>query len=204
MSFVDLNITYVFDMKYFTPNKAPRVTMWNFDADRQPSNLVYTDSKGFLIGQKLGSIATYTDYYDADYVSGGSYTNNSYTSSFRSVWIDLGDSVVASLLKRLKFVIEGGSGANLGIKWYKDFNPTPSKITTMMLNPTTTGVTALWGGSSALYGTSKFTPVYALKEYNASLTGSAKHIQIEMDIESNGKVASLQDLTLLHKQGKIR
>jgi hypothetical protein len=36
------------------------------------------------------------------------------------------------------------------------------------------------------------------------LTGSAKNLKLEIDIESNGFDASLQDLTLLHKQGKIR
>jgi hypothetical protein len=55
-----------------------------------------------------------------------------------------------------------------------------------------------------LYGTSKYAPTYGLKEYNIPLTGRAKHLQIEMSAETNGYVASLQDMTLLFKQGKIR
>jgi len=219
MSFVDLNITYVFDMKYFTPNKAPRVTIWKFDSDREPASLTYTESKGFLIGQQEGSIATYQDYYDKDYSGSTVYTSHSYTSSFATNWIDLGDSVVASLLKKLKMVIEGGSGSSLGIKWYKDFSPTPSKTTQIALNPVTTGTVSLWGASSSLYGattvshthdsavhpaSTTYAPVYGLREYNTSLTGSAKHLKLEMDIEINGFVASLQDATVLHKQGKIR
>jgi len=204
MSFVDKNITYVFDMKYFTPNKAPRVTIWKFDSDRHPSSLAYTESKGFLIGQQEGSIATYQDYYDKDYSGSSVYTSNSYTSSFATNWIDLGGSVVASLLKKLTMVIEGGSGSMLGLKWYKDFSPTPSKTTHISLNPITTGAIGLWGDPSALYGDVKYTPIFGLKEYNTSLTGSAKHLKLEMDIEINGFVASLQDATLLHKQGKIR
>ena len=219
MSFVDLNITYVFDMKYFTPNKAPRVTIWKFDSDREPASLTYTESKGFLIGQQEGSIATYEGYYDKDYSGSTVYTSHSYTSSFATNWIDLGDSVVASLLKKLKMVIEGGSGSSLGIKWYKDFSPTPSKTTQIALNPVTTGTVSLWGASSSLYGattvshthdsavhpaSTTYAPVYGLREYNTSLTGSAKHLKLEMDIEINGFVASLQDATVLHKQGKIR
>jgi len=46
--------------------------------------------------------------------------------------------------------------------------------------------------------------VFGLKEYRTPLTGSAKNIKIGIDIESNGFDASLQTLTLLHKQGKIR
>jgi len=43
-----------------------------------------------------------------------------------------------------------------------------------------------------------------LKEYKTPLTGSAKHLKLNLSIASNGYDASIQDLTLLHKQGKIR
>jgi len=204
MSFVDLNITYVFDMKHWTPNKTPRVTTWSFDSDREPSSMLYTESRGFLIGQQEGSIATYEGYFDKDFVNGGTYTSASYTGSFKTIWINLGDSVVASLLKKMKAVINGGSGTSVGVKWYKDFSLTPSKTQSFLLNPTTTGTVSLYGASTSLYGASKYTPLYGLKEYNVPLTGSAKHLQIEMSAETNGYVASLQDMTLLYKQGKIR
>ena len=107
-------------------------------------------------------------------------------------------------MKKLKAVVSGGSGTFVGVKWYKDFSQTPSKTSTMLLNPTTTGGTSLWGSSGTLFGAAKYTPLFGLKEYNIPLTGSAKHLQIEMSAETNGYVASLQDMTLLFKQGKIR
>ena len=147
-----------------------------------------------------------------------------YTSSIATTWINLGQSVAASLLKRLFMVLEGGSGANLGLKWYKDFSPTPSNTTQITLNPVTTGHTSLWGAASSLYGAlnaggahassghnatlhssaSTYKPIFGLHEYKTPLTGSAKNLKLEIDITSNGFDASLQDLTLLHKQGKIR
>ena len=219
MSFVDLNITYVFDMKHLTPNKSPRVTTWYFDSDREPTSLAYTESKGFLLGQKKGSIATYEGYFDKDYSGSAVHTSHSYTGSFLTTWLDLGGSVYAALLKKLKAVISGGSGTNIGLKWYKDFSLTPSKSSQFQLNPTTTGTVSLWGASSSLYGattvththvaathpaSSTYAPVYGLKEYQLNLTGSAKFLQIEMSAETKGFVASLQTLTLLTKQGKIR
>ena len=220
MSFVDKNINYVFDFKHRTPNNAPRVTTWTFDNDREPTSMVYTELyNGLLVGQKDGSIAGYEQHYDTDLAGASTYTDFSYTSSFETVWVNLGESVAASLLKRLFMVLEGGSGATMGIKWYKDFSPTASTITSIILNPAPTGSTALWGASSSLYGattgshthvagthpaSSLYKPVFGLKEYRTSLTGSAKNIKIAMDIESNGFDASLQTLTLLHKQGKIR
>ena len=209
LSFVDNNITYVFDFKHFTPNQAPRITNWTFDNDREPTSLAYTELYGLLVGQKDGGLAGYEGYYDVDLAyPGGSqtYTNSSFTSNIATTWINLGQSVAASLLKRLFMVLEGGSGATLGLKWYKDYSPSPSPTTSITLNPVTTGTAALFGASTSLYGKSGVTykPVFGLQEYRTSLTGSAKNLKLEISIESNGFDASLQDLTLLHKQGKIR
>ena len=220
MTFTASNITYVFDFKHLTPNGAPRITTWTFDLDREPASIAYTDTYGMLVGQKDGSIATYEGYYDSDLAANGTtYSYASYTGSFETVWVNLGESVGASLLKRLFMVMEGGSGANLALKWYKDFRATASKTTSITLNPTTTGSTSLWGAASSLYGattaththdatvhpnSSTYKPVYGLQEYRTSLTGSAKNIKISIGVQSNGFDASLQDLTLLHKQGKIR
>lgn len=223
LSFVELNITYVFDIKHQTPNKVPRVTQWIFDGDREPSSMVFTESKDLLVGQLIGSIATYEEYYDKDFVSGGTYTDHSYTTSFLTPWLNLGNSVIASLLKKLKAVIDGGSGTTATIRWFKDFNPGVSSINehSFELNPTTSGTTFLWGGSSSLYGnkdtsvnshthaathtlSSTYAPIFGLQEYNINLTQSAKFLQIEMNAETEGFSATLQSMAILYKQGKIR
>jgi hypothetical protein len=204
LSFVDLNVTYIFDIKHETPSGTPRLTTWSFDGDREPSSFAYTESKDLLIGQKAGSVATYEGYYDKDYVSGGTYTAASYTGTFKSTWIDLGAGAVASLLKKLKAVISGGEGTTIGVKWYKDFNINPSKTTSFLLNPGSTGTKALFGASTSLYGSSKYTPLFGMKEYNIPMSGSAKYLQLELNGETAGFTSSLQDMTLLFKQGKIR
>ena len=210
MSFIDKNINYVFDFKHFTPNKVPRITTWTFDLDREPASMAYTKLySGLLVGQKDGSIAGYEGYHDIDLAwvdSAVSYTNAAFTSNISSIWISLGgeQTVSSSLLKRMLLVLEGGSGSTLSLRWYKDFSASSSDTTTIELRPDTTGSTALWGDSASLYGASKFTPIYGLKEYKTPLTGSAKHLKLNLSIASNGYDASIQDLTLLHKEGKIR
>ena len=210
MSFTDKNINYVFDFKHFTPNKVPRITTWTFDLDREPASMAYTNLySGLLVGQKDGSIAGYEGYHDIDLAwvdSAVSYTNAAFTSNISSIWISLGgeQTVSSSLLKRMLLVLEGGSGSVLSLRWYKDFSGSSSAETLIELRPDTTGSTALWGDSASLYGASKFTPIYGLKEYKTPLTGSAKHLKLNLSIASNGYDASIQDLTLLHKEGKIR
>ena len=207
LSFVDKNITYAFDFKHFTPNKVPRITTWSFDLDREPASMAYTKLySGLLVGQKDGGIAGYEGFVDIDLAwdSGASYTNASYTSDISSVWINLGAGVQSAILKKMMLVLEGGSGSTLGLRWYKDFGASSSATTLIDLRPDTTGSTALWGAAASLYGAAKFTPIYGLREYKTPLTGSAKHLKLNMSIQSNGYDASIQDLTLLHKEGKIR
>ena len=204
LTFPNINTTYAFDMKHLTPNKAPRITNWTFDSTRIPTSYAYTETRGLLVGQEVGSISTYEGYYDKTFVDGGTYTDHAYTISFKTIWINLGDSVQTAFLKKMKTIINGGSGITVGVKWYKDFSITPSTTHSFLLNPVASGTTYLYGASTSLYGTSKYAPTYGLKEYNIPLTGRAKHLQIEMSAETNGYVASLQDMTLLFKQGKIR
>ena len=116
----------------------------------------------------------------------------------------MGESFTASILKKMILVLEGGSGAVLGLRWYKDFSINSSTTTQISLSPATSGTTALWGASTSLYGASKFTPIYGLREYQTALTGSAKNLKLNMSIVSNGFDTSIQDLSLISLQGKIR
>ena len=197
----------MFDFKHRTPLNTPRITTWSFDLDREPASMAYTKLySGLLVGQKDGGIAGYEGFIDVDlsWDSGAVNTNASYSSDITSIWINLGESVQSALLKRMILVLEGGSGSVLSLRWYKDFSNNSSTTTLIELRPDTTGSTAFWGAATSLYGAAKFTPIYGLKEYKTPLTGSAKHLKLNMSISSNGYDASIQDLTLLHKEGKIR
>jgi len=208
MTFTDKNITYVFDFKHATPQQVPRVTTWSFTNDREPASMINTELySGLLVGQKDGSIAGYEGYFDTDLAwvdSAASYTNAGITADVSSIWLRMGENITASLLKKMILVFEGGSGATLGLQWYKDFNITPSTTTQISLNPITTGTVALWGASTSLWGDVKYTPIYGLQEYQTALTGSAKHLKLNLSIVSNGYDASIQDLAIISKQGKIR
>ena len=208
MSFTDKNITYVFDFKHATPAGTPRVTTWTFNNDREPSAMIQSVLySGLVAGQKDGGIAGYEGYFDTDLAwvnSAASYTNSPINADVSSIWIRMGQSVTSALLKRMILVLEGGSGATLGLRWYKDYSLNSSSTTNISLQPATTGSTALWGASTSLYGAAKFTPIYGLQEYTTPLTGSAKHLKLNISILSNGYNTSIQDLAIISKQGKIR
>ena len=196
--------------------ETPRITKWTFSDNREPASLAYTETYGLLVGQQAGRVATYEGYYDVDYSGSNVYTYNSYTVSFSTVWIDLGQGAQSSILKRLIMVVAGGQGTDVGIRLYKDFEMTPKISPTFKLNPTLSGEPYYWGAALSLYGpltghthsstlhpaTSKYAPIHGYKESSVPLAGSAKYIRLEWDGVTKGYKASLQSLSLLFKQGK--
>jgi len=202
LSFVDNNVTYVFDITYKTQRETPRVSKWSFGGDRHPTSLAYTQEYGLLIGQKSGRVSTYEGYWDIDYSGSSVYTYNAYTGGFSTVWIDLGQGVQTSILKRLVMVVSGGQGTDVGLRVYKDFEMIPKLSPTFKLNPTLSGTPALWGSATSLYATSKYAPIHGWKEHSIPLAGAAKYLRLEMDGVTQGYKASLQSLSLLFKQGK--
>jgi hypothetical protein len=217
ISFVDRNVTYVFDTTYKTEKETPRISKWVFTDDREPASMAYTSTYGLLVGQQAGRVATYEGYYDVDYSGSSVYTYNNYTSSFATVWLDLGQGVQASILKRLIMVVAGGQGTDVGVRLYKDFETEPKLSPTFKLNPALSGDPSYWGASDALYGattaththvaathpaSSKYAPIHGWKEHSVPLSGTAKYIRLEWDGVTRGYKASLQSLSLLFKQGK--
>lgn len=274
LSFVDVGETYVFDIKSLIQTGNSRITTWTFDkvGKRQPSCLFYSDTQGLLVGQNSGSIATYEGFFDnvIDSVTTEGTpvrTNYPYSTTLATIWIDLGQSTVASLLKKLKATFDGGRGTTVAIKWYKDFEVQGSKVHTINLKlPVNSSEPSLFGSSLwscnteydyggtgfcsigaydntnsdmtltnetdcvAVTGNvwnettdtgtesepivdqptncttdiAKYAQVLGMTEYNVPLTGSAKHLKLEITAPTNGFEVSLQNLTLLTKQGRIR
>jgi len=218
LSFVDKNVTYVFDLTYTSTKESPvltespRVTKWHWADDRHPASMSYTAEYGLLIGQQSGRVATYEGYLDVDYSGSAVHTYNPYTGSLSTVWIDLGQGVQASILKRLILVVSGGQGTDVGLRVYKDFEQVPNISPTFKLNPTLSGISYLFGGATSLFrdktlpitDKTKYAPIHGFKEHSVPLAGAAKYLRLEMDGVTQGYKASLQSLSLLYKQGKIR
>ena len=152
VTFPSLNVTYVFDITYWTPRDTPRVSKWYFENDREPVSLVYSETYGLLFGQASGHVCAYEGYYDADYQGSSVYTNNPFTGAFSTVWIDLGNGYISSILKKMLFVTSGGQGTDAGLRVYKDFEQEPATSATFKLNPTLSGTAYLYGDSACLFG----------------------------------------------------
>ena len=230
LSFPDRNIVYVFDFKGGTGN-APRVTTWNFETKKMPKSLLSTTDGIMYIGgghsDYKGRVSTYTDFFDVEKTDvTATYANqtvceaaghaweatnskcwqavsNDYQADFKTVWLDFGDPSRAKLLKRFLAVISGGKNMDVTMNWYRDYSVTADSAS-FTLSPTASGATYLWGGSTSLFGTAKFAPSFQPAEYRMPLTKSAKVLRMEMKGTVRGFKASLQNMIVWAKQGKIR
>jgi hypothetical protein len=207
LSFTGINETYILDFKVINPDNTPRITKWLFDKNRSPKSFLSLSTGQLYLG--LGSsnfngvIATYDNYYDLDY-SGSTAVYKTYQTTFKTVWMDFGVPHSAKLLKQFSCVIDGGREQDVTVKWFRDYNITQGNSATFNLTPVSSGTTAVYGASTSLFGTSKYSPLFFPREYKVNMSKSAKTVQIEMINLINGFKGSLQSMTVLAKEGKIR
>jgi hypothetical protein len=228
LAFPDRNIMYYFDFTIINPDSTPRISKFVFDTGECPTALLSTVDGTMWMGRNdNANIAKYQNYYDqiktdvtgtygtqvACEAAGHTWestnsecwstTNVEYTGTFRTTWLDFGNPSITKILKEFFGVIVGGKDMNVDFTWYRDYN-VQGTTQSFSLQPTATGNTFLWGASSSLYGAAKYSPGYNPTEYKLPLSRTGKVIQIEMKAGINGYKASLQSMTLLAKQGKIR
>ena len=214
LSFTGINETYILDFKSYNEDGTPRISKWNFASLRAPKSFLSLSTGELYIGRGTkqltgsatainsfnGVVAKYDDYHDMDY-SGSTPIYSDYQTEFKTVWMDFGNPYTAKLLKKFSCVIDGGREQDVTISWYRDYS-TQGDSTTFSLVPVSTGAIALFG--TGLYGTSKYSPLFFPKEYRINLSKAAKVVQIEMINLIKGFKGSLQGMTVLAKEGKIR
>jgi hypothetical protein len=228
LGFGGKNILYVFDFKSTTPEGAPRITTWNFDSKKNPGALLSTDDFlyiGLGATTNFGKVATYSGFYDvekkdvtATYGTSSACTtaghtwesttskcyqdvDNTYQADFKTTWLDFEQPGITKFLKRFLAIWSGGKNMNVTLNWFRDYNVTPTSAN-FTLDPTTGGVNALWG--QAKYGNSKYAPAFQPTEYKVSMSKAAKVVRLQIIQTVSGFKASLQNISIWAKQGKIR
>ena len=228
LGFPDKNIVYVFDFKSQTPDGVPRITTWNFESKKNPRSFLSTDTNLYLGLGALdyeGRVAIYDDYYDVEKLDvTAAYANqtvctaaghiwesgtskcfqdidNTYQSDFKTTWLDFEQPGISKFLKRFLGIWSGGKNMNVTLNWFRDYNINPTSAN-FTLDPTTGGVNSLWGIGK--YASAKYAPAFQPTEYKVSMSKAAKVVRLQVIQTVKGFKASLQNITIWAKQGKIR
>ena len=206
ISFTGINKHYVLDFKTLNPDNTPRISKWTFTSDHAPKSFLSLYDGTLYVGLGTdahhGALYKYDGYFDVDYES-GSFVNKPYQTSWRSVYMDFGDPSIAKILKKLRYVLDGGRESDISIKWLRDYAHTYDEYTKTIV-PDAVGEIYLFGSPTSLYGSAKFGLLFTPKEYHVNLSKSAKVVQIDMTTTVKGYKGSLQSMTVLAKGGKIR
>jgi hypothetical protein len=184
ITFPSNSLSYCFDMRGALQDGASRVTLWT---GINPKCFMYSRSKKFYFG-KAGYIGEYSTYYD---------DATSYLMSYYTPWIDFGNPILTSILKKIIMTLIGSASQAVTFRWGADF-----------VSNSGAGTVTVASGSVAEYGTAE----YGIGEYQAGeiaksvgmpAGGSGKVLQVGFEARIQGSAISIQKIDIFTKDGRL-
>jgi hypothetical protein len=176
-------VTYCFDMRGTLQDGSARVTIW--DA-LDPKALFVNQAKELLLG-KPGYIGKYFGHLD----NASTYRLQYYTNYF-----DFGSPTALKVLKKIGFVVIGGSGDAVAIKWGFDYKESYSSETKTL----DTG--AVYEYNIGEYNIAEFSSGIVLDQFQVNAGGTGAVLQLGLEAELNGDPLSIQKIDVYVAQGK--
>lgn len=180
------NITYCFDTRQSLQDGSARTTKWPGTASK-----AFYETKGrrFFLG-KAGYIGEYAGYLD---------DTATYRMTYYTTWIDFGDPIRKSILKKTRLTCLGGNSQSIAIKWAYDF------LSSYFSETVTTAATSY----AAQYNVSQYNTT---AQYSSSTVANVlssnglsqgQVLQFGFETDINDSAFSVQKIDLLTKNGRI-
>lgn len=136
-------------------------------------------------------------------------TNNTYDATMKTTWLNFGNPSIAKLLKRAFLSIHGGRDGTAELRWFRDYNTNIEGTTgTFSTTPLSGSSSTSYNYGSGTYSNATYPTAVSgtagMAEYRKSLSKSGKVLQFELAQKIKGYKASLQNLNIVAKIGKIR
>jgi hypothetical protein len=174
---------FCFDLRGRLQNGAARVTIWD---SIEPTALHVTYTGDLLIG-KAGYLGKYFGFLDDTAI----YRLRYYTNYF-----DLGNPTTMKFLKKGNFVVVGGVGQNVALKYGFDYINSYRSITKQLR----TG--SVYEYNIGEYAIAEFSSGLVLDEVNSNLGGSGSIMQLGFEADINSAPLSIQKIDIYVKAGK--
>ena len=179
------NYVYCFDLRGRLQNGAARATIWD---SLKPKSLHVTFAGDLLIG-KEGYIGKYFGFLDNTEI----YRLRYYTNYF-----DLGNPTSLKFLKKGTFVVIGGVGQDVALKYGFDYVDSFRSITKTLASGATVSEYNI-----AEYNIAEYTSGLKLEEVKANLGGSGSILQLGFEADINQNPLSIQKIEVYIKSGKV-
>ena len=184
---------YCFDTRAALQDGAMRVTIWD---SIEPKAFCVTQDRNLFIG-KPGYIGKYFGYAD---------NTSSYRLQYYTNYFDFDAATSLKLLKKIGWVLIGGTNQSVAIKWGFDYSE-GYQATTYLLE---TAVVYEYNNStvdstpgSTEYNIAEYTSGIVLDRFSINAGGQGTVLQLGLEADINGNPLSIQKIDVGIKQGKI-
>lgn len=179
------NYVYCFDLRGRLQNGAARATIWD---SIKPKSLHVTFAGDLLIG-KEGYIGKYFGFLD---------NTDTYRLRYYTNYFDLGNPTSLKFLKKGTFVVIGGVGQDVALKYGFDYVDSFRSITKTLATGATVSEYNI-----AEYNIAEYTSGLKLEEVKANLGGSGSILQLGFEADINQNPLSIQKIDVYIKSGKV-
>ena len=177
--------TYCFDTRSPLQDGSCKATIWN----GTPAKAFYETKGRLFYTGRAGYIGTYSGFLD---------NAASYRMKYYSTWIDFGNPIMKSILKKIRLTLIGGVNQGIVFKWAYDFL-TDYFSETVSITGSTTG--SEYGTGE--YGIAEYAGNTSVNVLSANGTSQGQVLQFGFEADVAGKQISIQKVDLLTKNGRI-
>ena len=183
---------YCFDTRAALQDGAMRVTIWD---SIEPKAFFVTQDRNLFIG-KPGYIAKYFGHAD---------NTSSYRLQYYTNYFDFDAATSLKILKKIGWVLIGGTNQSVAIKWGFDYSE-GYQATTYLLD---TAVVYEYNNStvdsipgSTEYNIAEYTSGIVLDRFSINAGGQGTVLQLGLEADINGNPLSIQKIDVGIKKGK--
>lgn len=186
LTFIESMITYCFDTRIPMQDGSYRPTTWTGVV---PKCYCYSIDRALYFGQ-AGHIALSDGYYD---------NGEDYRMSYYTTWVDFGDPVRTSILKKVSVTLLGAISQILTCKWGFDY---VSQTRSEQLTVGGSQVVAEY--NIAEYGIAEYSLGQITDSIQMNAGGSGKVVQAGVEADVSGTQISIQRFDMYTKDGAYK
>jgi hypothetical protein len=185
---------YCFDTRAALQDGSARVTIWD---SILPKAFYVNQAKQLLIG-KPGYIGRYNGYTD---------NTASYRFRYFTNYFDFDQPTTLKIMKKIGFVVIGGSGEEIAIKWGFDYTENYLAVTKILdileiSEYNTAQYTDPFDNNNDESVAAFYSNGIVLEKFNINAGGNGTVLQLGLEADIDGNPLSIQKIDVFIKQGK--
>jgi hypothetical protein len=174
---------YCFDTRAALQDGSARVTIWD---NIEPKAFAVTQDRNLLVG-KPGYIGKYFGHSD---------NNTVYRMQYFTNYFDFDAATTLKILKKIGFVLIGGTNQSLAVKWGFDYTE-GYQATTYTL-----ATAVVYEYNIGEYNIAEYSSGIVLDRFSVQAGGQGTVMQIGLEADINGNPLSIQKIDVGIKKGK--